>query len=351
MKTAIPTYKLTNNYLISRILKGGWQLAGGHGEVDKQTAIDDMFTFVENGITTFDCADIYTGVEELIGEFLLQYRQKYGQKQTETIKVHTKFVPDLNILPTINKKEVETIIDRSLKRLGTEQLHLVQFHWWDYDIPRYKETALILKELQQKGKIRHLAGTNFDVQRLKEMVDAGVPFISLQVQYSVLDHRPEHGMNAYCKQNDIKLICYGTVAGGFLSKKYLGQREPTHPLENRSLTKYKLIIDDAGGWEYFQALLQTLNHIANKHHVSLTNVATRYILDQPNVAGVVIGARNTSSITDNLNTFNFALDDQDKRALKTIMSQAQGPQGDTYTLEREKNGKHASIMKYNLNKV
>src|SRR5258708_34613027 len=87
----IPHITLQKDYAISRVLKGGWQLAGGHGEINRQTAINDMFTFVENGITTFDCADIYTGVEEMIGIFLQKYRKKYGQEKTEQIKVHSPF--------------------------------------------------------------------------------------------------------------------------------------------------------------------------------------------------------------------------------------------------------------------
>nr|MBP9105957.1 aldo/keto reductase [Gemmatimonadaceae bacterium] len=65
---------LAPSYRISRLIKGGWQLAGGHGTIDRAQAIADMQAFAEAGITTFDCADIYTGVEELIGEFLRQWR-------------------------------------------------------------------------------------------------------------------------------------------------------------------------------------------------------------------------------------------------------------------------------------
>ncbi len=345
----IPHITLQKDYAISRVLKGGWQLAGGHGEINRQTAINDMFTFVENGITTFDCADIYTGVEEMIGIFLQQYRKKYGQEKTEQIKVHTKFVPDLNVLPNINSKDVEAIIDRSLERLGLEQLHLVQFHWWDYDIPRYVETALVLKELQKKGKILHLAGTNFDVTHLHEIMNAGVNFLSLQVQYSVLDHRPEKKMVEFCRAYGIHLICYGTVAGGFLSRRYLGVPEPQHPLENRSLTKYKLIIDDLGGWEYFQLLLKTLDEIAKKHHTSIASIASRYVLERPQVAAVIMGARNTSHIDDTVKMFDFSFDNEDIKKLEDIFSQAKELEGDIYTLEREKSGRHAGIMKYNLN--
>ena len=66
----VPRFELAPGYTISRVLKGGWQLAGGHGPVEDAAALDDMDRFVEAGVTTFDCADIYTGVETLIGRWL-----------------------------------------------------------------------------------------------------------------------------------------------------------------------------------------------------------------------------------------------------------------------------------------
>lgn len=334
---------------ISKIIKGSWQLAGGHGIVDRQQAIEDMFSFVEAGITTFDCADIYTGVEELIGQFLVEYRKRYGKKEAEKIKIHTKFVPDLDKLANLSKKEVEKIIDRSLKRLHVDQLDLVQFHHWDFDVSNYVKTAKHLVDLQKKGKIKYIGVTNFDIAHLKELIDNGVPIVSNQVQYSVLDHRPENGMIEFCQKNSIKLLCYGTISGGFLSEKYLGMPEPKEPFENRSLVKYKLIIEEFGGFELFQELLKCLNQIAKKHKVSITNVATRYILQKPQVAGAIIGVRNKDHLEDNLKVFNFKLDQEDLSSIKNIVSKSKGPKGDIYGLERIKVGKHAAIMKYNLN--
>lgn len=348
-KILVPRTELIKGYSISRILKGGWQLAGGHGVIDSQTAIEDMFKFVEAGITTFDFGDIYTGVEKMVGEFLKKYRSKFGDKRLKDIQLHTKFVPDLAVLSVVDRSYVQKGIDRSLQRLGVEQLDLVQFHWWDYNIPRYVEVALYLQEMQKKGKIKFLGVTNFDVPRLREIIDAGVEFISNQTQYSLLDHRPEHGMVEFCQNHGIKLLCYGGVAGGFLSEQYIDVPQPQPPLENRSLTKYKLIIDDFGGWELFQQLLTTLADIAKKHRVSLTNIAVRYILDKPQVAGVIVGARNANHIEDTLRTFDFELDNEDKTLLGSVISNSKGPKGDTYSLERIKGGKHASIMKYNLN--
>lgn len=341
---------LSSGYQISQVIKGGWQLAGGHGKIDSKQAVEDMFAYVDAGITTFDCADIYTGVEEMIGEFRRQYKDKYGESGLQKIHIHTKFVPDIDKLDVIDEKYVETIIDRSLVRLGVDQLDLVQYHWWDYGVSHYVEVAHHLKTMQKKGKINNLAVTNFDVPRLREIVESGVKIVSSQNQYSVLDQRPENGLVTYCQNNDIKLLCYGTVAGGFLSERYLGQPEPAEPLENRSLVKYKLIIDDFGGWELFQELLQALKVIADKYGVSLTNVANRYVLDKPQVAGIIVGARNVEHLPDTLQVFDFALDEQDRDMIGGVIRKAHGPKGDTYSLEREKGGRHASIMKYNLNK-
>ncbi len=212
----IPQIELANRYSISRMIKGGWQLSEGHSvKIDREKAISDMFKFVDAGITTFDCADIYINVEEMIGEFLKQYAIKCGRESTMTLKVHTKFVPDITTLTTMTKKDVRDVIERSSKRLGLERLHVVQFHWWDFDVPRYVEVANYLKELQSEGKIEHVSLTNFDVAHLRETIDSGVSIFSNQVQYSMLDHRPENGMIKFALENKINIFCYGTLAGGF----------------------------------------------------------------------------------------------------------------------------------------
>lgn len=346
----VERFVIRPGYSISRVIKGGWHLAGGHGVIDRQQALDDMRHYVKSGITTFDCADIYTGVEELIGEFLRREREPLRNGELPAVQIHTKYVPDIDQLSTLKRQDVQMIIDRSLQRLGIERLDLVQFHWWDYSVPGYVEAASYLKDLQQAGKIRNIAATNFDVPHLVEIVAAGVPVVSNQVQYSVLDQRPERGMVEFCGNNEITLLCYGTLAGGFLSDRYLGQVEPLPPFENRSLTKYKLIIDDFGGWDLFQQLLATLSEIAQKHQASIAAVATRFVLQQNGVGAAIIGVRHARHLPDTLRVFDFELDQQDLAAIRRVLEQAQGPVGDVYSVERIKGGKHASIMKYNLNK-
>jgi aryl-alcohol dehydrogenase-like predicted oxidoreductase len=126
---AIPRATLAPGYSISRLIKGGWQLAGGHGAVDGAAARRDMHAFVEAGITTFDCADIYTGVESLIGDFV---RERGG---AGGLQIHTKYVPDRSALPGLTPGATARAIDRSLQRLRADTLDLVQLHWWDYALP------------------------------------------------------------------------------------------------------------------------------------------------------------------------------------------------------------------------
>ncbi len=346
----VQRYALTPAYSISRAIKGGWQLAGGHGRVDRDRALEDMRLYLEAGVTTFDCADIYTGVEELIGEFVRRHRRAMRDGSLPAVQIHTKCVPDLDSLPTLQKRDVESIVDRSLQRLGVDRLDLVQLHWWDYSIRGYVEALAHLQSLQKVGKIRELGVTNFDVPHLVEILEAGIDVVSNQVQYSVLDHRPERGMVSLCRRQGIALLCYGTVAGGLLSNRHLHAPEPRYPHENRSVTKYKLIVDDFGGWDLFQQLLTTLSEIAHKHEVSIATVASRYILEKKGVGAVIIGARDALHLPETLRLFDIALDSEDLAVIARVVEQATGPAGDVYSLERIKGEKHAAIMKYNLNR-
>jgi aryl-alcohol dehydrogenase-like predicted oxidoreductase len=341
---------LAPGYDISRVIRGGWQLAGGHGAIDPGAAIDDMVAFADAGITAFDCADIYTGVEEMIGRFRLRYRDLRGQEALDRIRVHTKFVPDLTVLPTISKAYVEGVIDTSLRRLNLERLDLVQFHWWAYDVDGWLKTAGWLKELQTAGKIDKVSATNFDSDHIAALFASGVSLASLQLQYSLLDRRPEKRMTALAAEKNFALFCYGTVAGGFLSDRWLGVAEPEHPLENRSLTKYKLIIDDIGGWDLFQALLGTLRRIADRRGTDIATIASAAMLRRPGVAAVIVGARNRDHLAANLAISDTQLSDEDLSEIEAVMAEAKELEGDVYTLERDRTGRHGSIMKYNLNK-
>ena len=347
--SAVETKDLRPGHRISRVIKGGWQLAGDHGSVDRKAAISDMEAFVDAGITTFDCADIYTGVEEMIGEFIADLRRRRGAEVANRVMVHTKLVPDLSRLADLRADEVEAIIDRSLKRLQIEQLDLVQFYWWDLTLGNAVEGFDVLKDCQKKGKIANLGVTNWDLEQTARFMDAGFDITATQVQYSVLDRRPTSGLTDWAKHHDIQLLCYGTLAGGFLTDKWLGQPDPGFAFENRSLVKYRLIIDEFGAWEQFQELLSLLKAIGDRHGVSLSSVATRWVLDQPQVVAAIVGARYASHLPKTLETFEFTLDIEDHAEIDALQRKSKGPAGKVFGLEADWTSRHGSIMKYNLN--
>lgn len=343
---------LTGDYSVSRVIKGNWQLSTGHmpGQMfDREQAIKDMRAFVDRGITTFDFGDIYLGVEELIGECIDALRKEFGKSARNMIQLHTKYVPDVDTLRNHSFSDVAQVIDRSCKRLRVDVLDLVQFHWWNYQTPGYVDALLHLQTLQRHGKIRLLGVTNFDVSRMQEFLDAGIRPATAQVQYSVLDRRPENGLVDLCRKNDIQLLCYGTVAGGFLSGQYINAPEPVGAFANRSLTKYKLIIDECGGWEMFQELLHALDAIAQKHRCSVSTVASAFVLGKPQVAAVIVGARDRSFLDENARIASLRLDAEDHAAIERVLSRSRGPCGDVYDLERN-DAKHSMIMQKQNNR-
>jgi len=132
-------------------------------------------------------------------------------------------------------------------------------------------------------------------------------------------------MTSFFMKHGIKIITYGTLLGGFFSEKYLNVDEPTRAdLTTSSLQKYKNMIDIWGGWKLFQELLEVLNKISQKHNCSIANIATRFILDKPQVAGVIIGARLGISDhrEDNSKVFELKLDQDDLSSISSVTSKS-----------------------------
>jgi len=246
-------YQLAHDLQISRVLNGMWQVAGGHGQIDRESAISEMLQFQHDGFTTWDMADIYGPAEEFLGEF-----RKRLEKETELSKSQalTKFVPNPG---PMTRSIVEHYIDISIRRMNVKSIDVLQFHWWDYNDTNYIEALHHLSKLRDEGKIKHLGLTNFDTERIEIIVKQGFKLVSSQVQYSILDQRPEIKMVPFCQKHNIKLLTYGTLLGGFLSEKYIGGPEPVRSdLNTLSLQKYKNMIDAWGGWNLFQELLVIL---------------------------------------------------------------------------------------------
>ncbi len=310
--------ELGNGLSICRVLNGMWQVSGTHGLIDPKKAIDEMVAYHNSGFTTWDLADIYGPAESFVGQFRGALEKLQGKEELKNSQALTKFVPNPG---PMSKSIVEHYIDRSLEKMNTDCIDLIQFHWWDYNNPSYIDVLFHLSSLQDNGKIKHLGLTNFDTERLQIIKEQGIEIVSNQVQYSILDKRPEKIMTAFCKENNIQLLSYGTLLGGFISEKYLGSPEPLRgDLSTASLQKYYNMINAWGDWGLFQELLEVLSQISQKHECSIANVATAYILEKPQVAGVIIGTRLGISEhrQDNSRVFDLHLDSEDKSKINIV---------------------------------
>ncbi|XP_022943505.1 flagellar radial spoke protein 5 isoform X1 [Cucurbita moschata] len=310
-----------DSLVISRVLNGMWQTSGGWGRIDRDDAVEAMLRYADAGLSTFDMADHYGPAEDLYGIFINRVRRERPPELLENIRGLTKWVP-----PPVKMTSsyVRESINISRKRMDVSSLDMLQFHWWDYSNSGYLDALKHLTDLKEEGKIKTVALTNFDTERLQIILENDIPVVSNQVQHSIVDMRPQQKMAELCKLTGVKLITYGTVMGGLLSEKFLDTNLTIPfagpPLNTPSLQKYKRMVDAWGGWSLFQVLLQTLKRVASKHGVSIPTVAVKYILDQPAVAGSMIGVRLGLSehLQDTNAIFSLALDEKDINSIEEV---------------------------------
>ncbi len=314
--------RLAPDLPLCRVLNGLWQVSGAHGPIDPRAAIPTMRAYHDAGLTTWDLADHYGPAEDFVGAFRRALAADRGDAALDQVQAFTKWVPPPE---RMTRQVVEENVTISRRRMGMDRLDLLQFHWWEYAHPGYLDALAYLAELRDAGQIRHLALTNFDTEHLAIILGRGIRVVSNQVQYSLIDRRPEVQMAAYCQAHGVQLLTYGTLCGGLLTERYLGQPEPERAaLTTASLRKYKPMIDAWGGWALFQDLLRTLKQIADRHGVSIANIAVRTILDRPAVAGVIVGTRLGLSehIADTTRVFSLRLTPQDHAEIAAVLARS-----------------------------
>ena len=328
--------QLTTDLKICRILNGMWQVSGAHGPIDPDAAVEEMFEYHDDGFTTWDLADHYGPAEDFVGRFRRGLSEARGTESLSGVQAFTKWVPQP---AAMTRSVVESAVEVSLRRMDVDALDLLQFHWWDYGHPGYLDALTHLSQLQDEGKIKHIGLTNFDTEHLERVLDHGIRVVSNQVQFSLIDRRPEVRMIEACRESNVKLLAYGSVCGGLLSKRYLGQPRPESvALNTASLGKYAQMVEAWGGWDLFQELLAALNRIGDKHGVGIAAVAVRYILDRPAVAGVIVGTRLGVSAhrEENAEAFGVTLDEEDHNRIESVLERSRdlyrliGDCGDEY---------------------
>lgn len=317
------TFPLTPDLTISRVLTGLWQVADMEkdGEaLDVERAADHLDAYVADGFSTFDMADHYGSAELIAGAAL----KRHGQENRPL--AFTKWCPEPGpMTPDIVRAGVRERLDR----LGVGRVDLLQFHWWTFEHPAWLDALHEMARLKEEGLIGVIGLTNFDAAHLAVALADGVPVVSNQVSFSLLDRRAAGPLAELCRGTGVRLLAYGTLCGGFLSGRWLGAPEPAD-IPDWSRMKYSRFIEAAGGWDAFQRILAAAGEIADKHGVSVSNVATRWVLEHDHVGGVIVGARlgESEHRADNLRLFSFSLEDEDLALLEEAFAQATPIPGD-----------------------
>ena len=317
-----PRIELAPGLDVPRVLTGLWQVADMERSgtpLDPEAAARALGEYADAGFDAFDMADHYGSAELIVGRYLAGA----GRGRATAF---TKWCP----LPgPMTPKVVEEGVQQRLDRLGVPRIDLLQFHWWQYRHPGYLDAMLELDRLRREGRLRHLGVTNFDSDHLRLLVKHGIPVVTNQVAFSLLDRRPAGRMTEVCRETGVKLLAYGVLAGGFLSDRWVDRPEPTD-IPDWSKSKYKRFIDAVGGWDAVQRVLAAAKSIADKHGVSVANVAARWVLEQEAVGAVIIGARlgEREHRADNLALFGFSLDGEDTARLAEAQSRLRPIPGD-----------------------
>jgi aryl-alcohol dehydrogenase-like predicted oxidoreductase/enamine deaminase RidA (YjgF/YER057c/UK114 family) len=324
------TIALASNIEIPRIITGLWQIADMERQgttLDPELTAHYMAPYVEAGLTTFDMADHYGSSEIIAGHF--KNHHALGAKA----QLFTKWVPQPG---KITMEQVRNAVETALHRMQQPSIDLMQFHAWNYADPSWLDGLFYLNELKEEGLIKQLGVTNFDAAHLRIACASGIPIVTNQICHSVIDQRATNEMLAVCSVYGVKILAFGTLAGGFLTNEWLDKPEPSfEALKTWSQMKYKRFIDAAGGWQKYQNLLKSLEEVANEHEVSIANIATRYVLENEHVGAVIVGARLGASehIEDNIKLLDIELTARDIAKIKEAqanLSPIPGNCGDEY---------------------
>jgi aryl-alcohol dehydrogenase-like predicted oxidoreductase/enamine deaminase RidA (YjgF/YER057c/UK114 family) len=330
MKDGVEHVELAPGFTVSRVATGLWQIAdmerAGEG-LDAERTSAALGPYLDAGFTGFAVSDRHGSTEMIAGRFRADH-----PRGAET-QILTTWVPQSG---PITFETVRAAVQGSLDRMQAARIDLLQFDAWSYANPAWLDCLFWLQDLKEEGLIGHLGLTNFDTAHLRIAVTSGIDVVSNQVSYSLLDQRARIGMTDLCLEHDIKLLVFGTLAGGLFTERWLGAPRPAlEDLNTPSEAKYWRLIEAVGGWNAVQHVLECVASVARKRNASIANVVCRYMLDLPAVGAVIVGARagQKDHIKDNSRVFGLSLTRKDRSDIEyalTRLDPLPGDCGDEY---------------------
>lgn len=290
---------------------GCLQLGGhGWGKISEKEMVKTVRKAIDSGITLFDTAPVY-GLghsEEVLGKALGTERKNIilATKVGFSWKKDDTFEGFIDNSPANISKE----IDMSLKRLRTDYIDLYQIHWPDPNTP-IEDTLFALKKLKQSGKIRCIGCCNFSLKLLKEAVKYD-EIRTIQIPYNLIDRKFEGDLLPFCRDTNITVLAYSPIARGFLSGKY--DKDTTFSLDDhRSRSEDEYFKGEA--FAKNSRILEKIRLIARKLDKTPSQIALRWILENPCITTAIFGAKNTAQVEENVEASDFELSQEDKEFL------------------------------------
>jgi aryl-alcohol dehydrogenase-like predicted oxidoreductase len=289
-------------------------------ETDEQGSHEQLDTFIDAGGTLIDTADVYSSTESeaIIGRWLAQ---RSGARRHIVLATKGRFpVGDGPNDAGLSRRHLSDALDGSLRRLGVDDIDLYQVHAYDPHTP-LDETLRFLDDAVRAGKVHYIGLSNFTGWQLQKAIDIAefrglsVP-VTLQPQYNLLVREIEWEIVPACAENGLGLLPWSPLGGGWLTGKYSRDERPTGATrlgENpeRGVEAYDRRSRAERTWDVVDGVAT----IASSRGVSMAQVALAWLADRPSVTSVVLGARTTEQLLDNLGAADLHLSQAETESL------------------------------------
>ena len=303
---------------ISAIAYGNWLTHGS--QVEEDAALACVRQALDEGITTFDTADVYanTAAETVLGKALKGERREGLEIFT---KVYWPTGPGKHNDHGLSRKHIMESIDGSLERLGTDYVDLYQAHRFDYETP-LEETMEAFADVVRQGKAHYIGVSEWraeEIRRGHELArELRIPFVSNQPQYNMLWRVIEPEVVPTCEELGMGQIVWSPIAQGVLTGKYKPGED--HPAGSRA-TDTKGGADMVKRWldDDILTKVQKLAPLAEEAGLSMAQLAVAWTLQNPNVSAAIIGASRPEQVTENVKAAGVTLDDATMRAIDEVV--------------------------------
>ena len=332
--------KLGNSGLLVSEIGLGTMIFGEDNErsTDRKTAIKMIHQYLDQGGNHIDTANVYAEgrSEEIVGEAL------QGKRDQVILATKTRF--PMGIGPNqqgLSRFHITKSVEDSLRRLKVDQIDLLYMHCWDPITP-IEESLRAFDDLVVSGKVNYIGVSNFKAWQLMKALGVSdaqgwVRFVAAQYQYSLVERGIESEISELCLEEGVGIIPWGPLGGGFLTGKYQKGDKP----ESGRLAMMPEETEEA--WirrsiDRNWSILEVMDQISTKYKVTHSQIALAWLLDQPGVDSIIIGARTPQQLEDNLDTVDISLPADELEKLSHI---SELPKGYPYRFI-EKYGKRGS---------